>query len=126
MCAVTCEHNSFMVRSDGLCKADHEALLALADDGLAPLCPAAVTGLAQIVMCSLKNEVESLSTADFTSSSGSIVFDSSLNRNLYVVKLRIALPKRSTFIFSISKKDTIPNIVLVARLAKAFKEYRMS
>ncbi|GFO48842.1 hypothetical protein PoB_007534700 [Plakobranchus ocellatus] len=124
--SVACHHNSFLVRSDGICKADHEALLALADDGLAPLCPAAITGMAQFVVCSLKNELESLSTADFSAPSVSIVFDSRLNRNLYVVKLRMALPKISTYIFSISAKDTIPNIVLVARLAKAFKDYRMS
>ncbi|GFO33955.1 hypothetical protein PoB_006046000 [Plakobranchus ocellatus] len=126
LCSVTCHHKSFQVRSDGICKADHEALLAIADDGLAPLCPAAITGMAQFFVCSLKNEIESLSTADFSTPSVSVVFDSRLNRNLYVVKIRMALPKISTYIFSISRKDTIPNIVLVARLAKAFKDYRMS
>ncbi|GFO33958.1 hypothetical protein PoB_006046300 [Plakobranchus ocellatus] len=126
LCSLFCHHSSFMVRSDGICKADHEALLAIADDGLAPLCPAAITGMDQFVACSLKKELESLSTADFSAPSVSSVFDSRLKRNLYVVKLCMALPKRSTYIFSISEKDTIPNIVLVARLAKAFKDYRIS
>ncbi|GFN99698.1 hypothetical protein PoB_002620400 [Plakobranchus ocellatus] len=126
LCSVTCHHTSFLVRSDGHCKADHEALLALADDGLAPLCPAAIAGMARFVVCSLKKKVENLSTADFTAPSVSIVFDSRLKRNLYVVKLRMALPKISSHIFSMSEKNTISNIVLVARLAKAFKDYRMS
>ncbi|GFO46024.1 hypothetical protein PoB_007252900 [Plakobranchus ocellatus] len=98
----------------------------LADDGLEPQCPAAITGMAQFVVCSLKNEVESLGTADFNAPSVSIIFDSRFNRNLYLVKLRMALPKSSTYILSVSEKDTIQNIIHVARLAKAFRDYRMS
>ncbi|GFO43673.1 hypothetical protein PoB_007017800 [Plakobranchus ocellatus] len=124
VCSAICHHPSFTVRSDGICKAPHEALLAIADDGLAPLCPAAMTGMAKFVACGLKDEVESLRNADISSGVVSVMFDSNLNRHLYVVEIHVALPKSSSDIFSISDKDSTQNIYHAALLAKSFENYR--
>ncbi|GFO35258.1 hypothetical protein PoB_006176300 [Plakobranchus ocellatus] len=101
-CSVTCANPYFTLRSDGMCKAPHGTLLAIADDGLNALCPEAMAGLAQFLMCGLKREIENLKNADFSAPSVSVVFDSSLNRSLYVVRLHFALPEPSNMIFFIS------------------------
>ncbi|GFN99332.1 hypothetical protein PoB_002583800 [Plakobranchus ocellatus] len=124
-CSATCHDPSFTVRSDGICKAEHEVLLAVADDGLPPLCTAALTGLAQFLSCGLKSEVENLRDADFGSHSVSVVFDSSTNRKLYVVKMNIALTQISSLIFSEAANDFFTNVHKVAVLIKAFKDYRL-
>ncbi|GFN93796.1 hypothetical protein PoB_002030200 [Plakobranchus ocellatus] len=53
-------------------KASHEALLAIADDGLAAQCPEAMAGLAQFLTCGLKWEIETLRNADFSTPSVSL------------------------------------------------------
>ncbi|GFO50520.1 hypothetical protein PoB_007702500 [Plakobranchus ocellatus] len=125
-CSATCDSPNFTLQSDGMCKAPHKALLALADDGLAPLCPAAMTGLAQFVVCGLKQEIENLQTANLSASSVSLAFDSSLNRSLYLLPLYMALPQKSSLIFSENAEDIIKNIFSVALLAKSFRHYRTS
>ncbi|GFO35267.1 hypothetical protein PoB_006177200 [Plakobranchus ocellatus] len=125
-CSVTCDDPNFTLRSDGMCKAPHGALLAIADDGLAALCPEAMAGLAQFLMCGLKREIENLKNADFSAPSVSVVFDSSLNRSLYVVRLHFALPQRSKVIFSYHANDLSRSLYSVALLAKSFHRYRNS
>ncbi|GFO11112.1 hypothetical protein PoB_003761700 [Plakobranchus ocellatus] len=66
VCSVTCKNSRFTLRSDGMCKAKHEALLAVADDGHPRLCPSAITGLAHFILCGLENEIENLKNADLT------------------------------------------------------------
>ncbi|GFO40949.1 hypothetical protein PoB_006745400 [Plakobranchus ocellatus] len=126
LCSATCDDPSFTLRLDGICKAPHEALMAIADDGLVPMCPAAMAGLAEFVVCGLKKEIESLKNADFKTPSVSVVFDSSLNTSLYVVHLYMALPVPSKHIFSKAPQDISQNIYSVALLAKSFHHYRNS
>ncbi|GFO02641.1 hypothetical protein PoB_002914600 [Plakobranchus ocellatus] len=125
-CSATCDDPSFTLQSDGMCKAPHQALLALADDGLTPLCPAAMTGLAQFVVCGLRQEIENLKIANVTASSVYVAFDSSLNRSLYLLPLHMALPEQSRFIFSDNLADIIKNIFSVALLTKSLHHYRTS
>ncbi|GFO03474.1 hypothetical protein PoB_002997900 [Plakobranchus ocellatus] len=125
-CSVTCGGPSFSLRSDGQCKTHHEALLAIADDGLPPLCPAGLTALAKFLVCSLESEVENLRNADLSALSVATMFDSSSNKSLYVVKIYMALPQVSSLIFSNSKSDILKNIHHVALVAKSFKNYRLS
>ncbi|GFN99866.1 hypothetical protein PoB_002637200 [Plakobranchus ocellatus] len=125
VCTVSCEHPSFTVRSDGHCKAQHEALVAIADDGLSPLCPAAMTSMAKFFVCGLQSEIEHLRNSDLSSPSVTAMFDSTTNRSLYVVKLYLALPEASTLFFSNAVNDVFINLQYVALLAKSFKEYRM-
>ncbi|GFN98941.1 hypothetical protein PoB_002544700 [Plakobranchus ocellatus] len=125
-CSLTCAEPEFTLRSDGMCKAPHQVLLAIADDGLAPLCPEAMAGLAQFLMCGLKQEIENLKNADFSAPSVSVVFDSSLNRSLYVVQLHLALLRKSKDIFSDDQSDLSENVYSVALLVKFFHHYRKS
>ncbi|GFO00462.1 hypothetical protein PoB_002696700 [Plakobranchus ocellatus] len=125
-CSVTCGDPNFTLRSDGMCKAPHEALIAIADDGLAPLCPEAMAGLTQFLGCGLKQEIENLRDADFSAPSVSVVFDSSLNRSLYVVRLHLALPRPAHMFFSYQADGISQNIFSVALLAKSFHHYRKS
>ncbi|GFN74501.1 hypothetical protein PoB_000100700 [Plakobranchus ocellatus] len=125
-CSVTCADPNFTLRSDGMCKAPHGALLGIADDGLAPLCPEAMAGLAQFIECGLKQEIETLRNADFSAPSVTVVFDSSLNRSLYLVRLHFDLPRPSRMIFSYEEGDTTKNLYSVALLAKSFHHYRKS
>ncbi|GFN98949.1 hypothetical protein PoB_002545500 [Plakobranchus ocellatus] len=125
-CSVTCGDPNFTPRSDGMCKAPHGALLAIADDGLAALCPEAMAGLAQFLACGLKQEIENLKNADFSAPSVSVVFDSSLNRSLYVVRLHFALPRPVIWFFSYHTNDISENIYSVALLVKSFHHYRKS
>ncbi|GFN84721.1 hypothetical protein PoB_001122700 [Plakobranchus ocellatus] len=126
VCSVTCGDPRFTVRPDGLCKAEHVALLAVADDGLAPLCSSAMTGMARFLVCGLEREVKSLRKADFGTSSVSVMFDSSLNKSLYVVKIKVALPQTSHWVFSSTADDLYINIHHVALLARSLKNYRLS
>ncbi|GFO33153.1 hypothetical protein PoB_005965800 [Plakobranchus ocellatus] len=126
VCSVRCEDPSFTVRSDGLCKAEHHALLAVADDGLSPLCPSSVEGLARFLSCGLESEVESLRNADFSAPSASVMFDSTYKKNLYVVKLHMALPQTYNQVFSHVRKNLLKNIHHIALLARSFKDYRLS
>ncbi|GFO35264.1 hypothetical protein PoB_006176900 [Plakobranchus ocellatus] len=125
-CSVTCWDSNFTPRSDGMCKAPHGALLAIADDGLAALCPEAMEGLAQFLACGLKRELENLKNADFSAPSVSVVFDSSLNRSLYVVRLQFALPQPASWFFSYHTNDISENVYTVALLVKSFHHYRKS
>ncbi|GFN76440.1 hypothetical protein PoB_000294600 [Plakobranchus ocellatus] len=125
-CSVTCAEPEFTLRSDGMCKAPHQVLLAIADDGLAALCPEAMAGLAQFLACGLKQEIETLRNADFSSPSVSVVFDSSLNRSLYVVRLNFALPQKASGIFYYETDVTSQNVNSVALLVKSFHHYRKS
>ncbi|GFO30691.1 hypothetical protein PoB_005719600 [Plakobranchus ocellatus] len=125
-CSVTCSDPYFTVRSDGMCKAPHEALLAIADDSQAAQCPEAIAGLAQILACGLKLEVEAVRNADFKAPSVSIVFDSSLNRSLYVVRLHFDLPQSSSSVFSKKRSDITQNVYSVSLLVKSFLHYRKS
>ncbi|GFN98574.1 hypothetical protein PoB_002508000 [Plakobranchus ocellatus] len=126
VCSATCEDPSFTVRSDGLCKAEHQALLGIADDDLAPLCPPAMKGLAKFLVCGLEQEVDSLKKADFSPPSVSVMFDSTYNKSLYIVNVYMALPQDSSLIFSNSKNDIFQNILHVALMARSFKNYRLS
>ncbi|GFO33144.1 hypothetical protein PoB_005964900 [Plakobranchus ocellatus] len=126
VCSVRCEDPSFTVRSDGLCKAEHHALLAVADDGLSPLCPSSVEGLARFLSCGLESEVESLRNADFSAPSASVMFDATYNRILYVVKLYMALPQTSNEVLSNSREDLFKSIHHIALLTRSFKDYRLS
>ncbi|GFO33147.1 hypothetical protein PoB_005965200 [Plakobranchus ocellatus] len=126
VCSVRCEDPSFTVRSDGLCKAEHHALLAVADDGLSPLCPSSVEGVASFFSCGLESEVESLRNADFSALSASIMFDATYNRSLYVVKLHMALPQTSNHFLSHAREDLFKNINHIVLLARSFKYYRLS
>ncbi|GFO06663.1 hypothetical protein PoB_003316800 [Plakobranchus ocellatus] len=126
VCSITCDDPSFTLRSDGLCKARHVAFLALADDGLAPLCPLAMTGLANYLACGLEDQLESLRNADVSAESVSPVFDSTYNKTLYVVKLRMELPEQSESFFSNSGKGIYINIYRSVLLVKAFQTHPQS
>ncbi|GFO35251.1 hypothetical protein PoB_006175600 [Plakobranchus ocellatus] len=125
-CSVSCDDPNFTLRSDGMCKAPHGALVAIADDGLTALCPEAVEGLAQFLACGLKQEIENLKNADFSAPSVSVVFDSNLNRSLYVVRLHFALPHPGRMFFSHDESDITENFYLVTLLVKSFHHYRIS
>ncbi|GFO44373.1 hypothetical protein PoB_007087800 [Plakobranchus ocellatus] len=126
VCSVTCQGRYFKAQSDGLCKTQHSALLAIADDGSSPLCPAAMRGLANFLMCGLKSQVETLSHADLKSQSVSVMFDASTNKKLYVVEINLALLSITDQIFSFLRGDAIRNIYHVALLMKSFENYRSS
>ncbi|GFO12898.1 hypothetical protein PoB_003940300 [Plakobranchus ocellatus] len=126
VCSVRCEDPIFTVRSDGMCKAEHHALLAIADDGLTPLCPLSIAGLARFLACGLESEVKSLRYADFSAPSASVMFDATFNRSLYIVKLHMALPRTSDQVLSHSREDLSVNIGHLALLARSFKDYRLS
>ncbi|GFN98947.1 hypothetical protein PoB_002545300 [Plakobranchus ocellatus] len=125
-CSVTCEDPNFTLRSDGMCKAPHGALLAIGDDGLTALCPEAMEGLAQFLACGLKQEIKNLKNADFSAPSVSVVFDSNLNRSLYVVRLHSALPQTTNWFFSYHTNDISENVYKLALLVKSFHHYRKS
>ncbi|GFO35301.1 hypothetical protein PoB_006180600 [Plakobranchus ocellatus] len=125
-CSLACAEPEFTLRSDGMCKAPHQVLLAIADDGLAPLCPEAMEGLAQFIACGLKGEIETLRKADFSAPSVSVVFDSSLNRSLYVVQFDLALPQKVSGMFLYQTDITSQNVYSVALLVKSFHHYRKS
>ncbi|GFO17028.1 hypothetical protein PoB_004353300 [Plakobranchus ocellatus] len=126
ICSVTCGHSSFTFGSDGVCRARHLALLAVADDGLTRLCPSALTGLAKFLTCGLESEIKNLKKADIGASSMAVMFDSTLNTSLYVVSLHMALAERSLFYFSNIMNEAIPNIRHVALLVKSLRDYRLS
>ncbi|GFO45508.1 hypothetical protein PoB_007201300 [Plakobranchus ocellatus] len=126
VCSVACQSNYFKSPTDGRCKTQHRAFLAVADDGLPPLCPSAMKGLANFLVCGLKSEVKSLSYADWSSQSVTVVFDASTNKTLYVVKINLDLISITDKIFSVSPRDSIQNIYHVALLVKSFKTYRSS
>ncbi|GFO01407.1 hypothetical protein PoB_002791200 [Plakobranchus ocellatus] len=126
VCSVTCEGPFFTLQSDGICKAQHTAFLAITDDGLPPLCSSAVENLGKFLVCSLKNEVESLRYADLSSRSITAMFDMTMNTSLYVVELDMALPQLASLIFSDEKKDSIQNIQHLAIIWKVLKDYRLS
>ncbi|GFN75982.1 hypothetical protein PoB_000248800 [Plakobranchus ocellatus] len=125
-CSVTCGHSSFTVGPDGVCRARHIALLAVADDGLTQLCPSAVTGLAKFLACGLESEIKNLKKADVGASSVAVMFDSTFNKSLYVVNLYMALARQSGLYFSNILDDTIPNVRNVALLVKSLRDYRLS
>ncbi|GFO37701.1 hypothetical protein PoB_006420600 [Plakobranchus ocellatus] len=126
VCSVACEHPSFTLRSDGHCKAQHAALLAISDDdGLPPLCHSAMKKMAKFFLCGLESEVESLRNADLVLKSVSTVFDSQTYRNLYVVELRMVFPEISDWFFSSARNESVMNVRHLALLAKAFKDYRL-
>ncbi|GFN74560.1 hypothetical protein PoB_000106600 [Plakobranchus ocellatus] len=126
ICSVTCGDSSFSFGSDGVCRARHLALLAVADDGLTRLCPSALTGLAKFLTCGLESEIKNLKKADVGASSVAVMFDSTLNTSLYVVSLHMALAERSLFYFSNIMNEAIPNIRQVALLVKSLRDYRLS
>ncbi|GFO37702.1 hypothetical protein PoB_006420700 [Plakobranchus ocellatus] len=126
VCSVACEHPSFTLRSDGHCKAQHAALLAISDDdGLSPLCHSAMTKMAKFFVCGLESKVESLRNADLVLKSVSTVYDSQTYRNLYVVEMGMVFPEISDWFFSNVRDDLVMNVRHLALLAKAFKDYRM-
>ncbi|GFN75835.1 hypothetical protein PoB_000234100 [Plakobranchus ocellatus] len=124
LCSVTCDGPFFTLRSDGICKAQHTAFLAIADDGLPPLCSSAVENLGKFLVCSLKKE--SLRYADLSSRSISAMFDATMNTSLYVVELDMALPRVATLIFSDERNDIIQNIQHLAIILKVLKDYRLT
>ncbi|GFN77496.1 hypothetical protein PoB_000400200 [Plakobranchus ocellatus] len=124
VCSVTCLDNYFKSPTDGRCKTQHNALLAIADDGLPPLCPSAMKGLANFLVCGLKSKVKSLPYADWSSPSVSAVFDASTNKTLYVVKINFDLVALTNYVFSTTSDDAIQNIYHVALLVKSFNNYR--
>ncbi|GFO37232.1 reverse transcriptase/ribonuclease h/methyltransferase [Plakobranchus ocellatus] len=126
ICSATCGDSRFTLGSDGVCRARHLALLAVADDGLTRLCPSAVTGLAKFLACGLKSEIKNLQKADVGASSVTVMFDSTFNKSLYVVKSYMALARQSGLFFSNSLDDTIPNVRHVALLVKSLRDYRLS
>ncbi|GFN74958.1 hypothetical protein PoB_000146400 [Plakobranchus ocellatus] len=126
VCSVACINNYFKSPTDGRCKSQHSALLAVADDGLPPLCPSAMKGLANFLVCSLKSEVKSLIYADWRSPSVSTMFDASTNKTLYVVKINFDLVLLTSYVYSAIKDDVIQNIYHVAFLVKSFKTYQSS
>ncbi|GFN83528.1 hypothetical protein PoB_001003400 [Plakobranchus ocellatus] len=94
ICSVTCGQPRVTIRSDGICRARHTAVLAVADDGHAPLCPSAMIRSARFFACGLEKEIEGLKGADVSATSVEVMFDSAYNNNLYVVKLSLALPEK--------------------------------
>ncbi|GFO06711.1 hypothetical protein PoB_003321600 [Plakobranchus ocellatus] len=126
VCSTTCLDNYFKALTDGVCKAEHRALLAIADDGLPPLCPSAMKGLANFLVCGLKSEAKTLSHTDWSSESVSVMFDTSTNKILYVIEINLALIARISRVFSNRKSDVIPNLYHVAILVKSFNNYRSS
>ncbi|GFN97251.1 hypothetical protein PoB_002375700 [Plakobranchus ocellatus] len=126
VCSVTCKGPIFTARSDGICKAQHNALLAIADDGLPSLSSSAMTSLGEFLLCSLKSEVESLKHADLSLQSVSVMFDANTKKSLYVVELDLALPVLSSLFFSNDRKATLQNIYHFALIVRVFQEYRFS
>ncbi|GFO10304.1 hypothetical protein PoB_003680900 [Plakobranchus ocellatus] len=126
VCSVACLNNYFKSPTDGRCKTQHSAFLAIADDRLSPLCPSAMKGLANFLVCGLKSEVKSLIYADWSSPSVSAMFDASTNKTLYVVKINFDLISLTSYVFSTIKDDVIQNIYHVALLVKSFKTYQSS
>ncbi|GFO05788.1 hypothetical protein PoB_003229300 [Plakobranchus ocellatus] len=126
VCSVTCLNNYFKAPTDGRCKTKHSAFLAIADDGLPPLCPSAMKSLADFLVCGLKSEVKSLIYADWSSPSVSAMFDASTNKTLYVVKINFDLISLTRYVFSTIRDDVIQNIYHVALLVKSFKTYQSS
>ncbi|GFO19859.1 hypothetical protein PoB_004636400 [Plakobranchus ocellatus] len=126
VCSTTCQDNYFKAPTDGLCKTERRALLAIANDGLSPLCPSAMKGLANFLVCGLKSEVKSLNHSDWSAQSVSVMFDASTNKTLYVVEINLAVIMMTDRIFSHLVRDAIPNTYHVAILVQTFRNYRFS
>ncbi|KAK3801208.1 hypothetical protein RRG08_004398 [Elysia crispata] len=123
VCATTCSNNDFTLRADGMCKAQYKALVALADDGLPPLCHSAKPVLANFIICIL---LPSLKHADFHPPSVKVKFDTRLNKTLYVVSLQINLPHLANWIFADESEESWRNLHRLTIVSKAFAVYRVS
>ena len=114
---------------DGFCKAPRVAKVAVSDDGLPPLCPETLAGLAKFVSCGLGEKIKSMPHATFRPPApATIRLDSSTNKTLYLVKIvvDVPVPYQDYFAASTSSRESTLNWRHLEILAKSFKEYRLS
>ena len=122
-CPAQCEGKDFTLSRDGMCKAHHMLLVALADNSL-PL-PATIESplLTNFLSCGLKALSPGLRYADFhpATVTGAVSLDTRVNKTLRVFTLHMDLPTL------ISNKAEFVNIFnYVAILARSLKAYRIS
>ena len=126
VCATSCSNKYFTLRADGICKAYYKALVALADDGLPPLCHSAKPVLANFITCGLKHLLPSLKHADFHPPSVKVEFDTRFNKTLYVVTLQMDLPHIAYAYFAFKIEESWRNFRRLTIVSKSFAVYRMS
>ena len=124
LCSVQC--NGVKISSDGYCKLPYAAKVALADDGLPPLCPEALPGLSRFISCGLKERIDSIPHAEFQSRSASVLLDSRTNKTLYLVDIEIKLPIPHYSFFSKTHEESIKHWRTLETLTKSLKDYRLS
>ncbi|KAK3771220.1 hypothetical protein RRG08_053363 [Elysia crispata] len=126
-CVTQCEGKDFTLKPDGMCKSPHSALVAIADDGLSPLCPSAISRFANFIICGLKLLSPSLKHADFHTPTALLQFDTKTQQNLYVVTLYMDLIKLPADMFYDDMvTDFLQTFNSLSLLANSFRDYRLS
>ncbi|RUS74381.1 hypothetical protein EGW08_017862 [Elysia chlorotica] len=126
VCAATCSNSYFNLKADGICKATYMTLVALADDGLPPLCRKAKPFFVNFIVCGLKRMLPLLKHADFHQPSLMVQFDTRLQKNIYVMRLLTDLPAIANGFFAEEVAESWNNFHRIAVIARAFALYRAS
>ena len=127
VCVAQCQEPTFTLRPDGMCKARHVILAAVADDGLSPICPSVLLQLRQFINCSLNHLSSKLKRAELTTSRVSVLLDTRVNKTLYALQLIIHLPTLSTTWSGIDQaSEFLTNLNHLAVVAKSLKRYQLS
>ena len=126
VCSAKCSGSGFTLRGDGYCKSLHVAKVAVSDDGLPPLCSAALHGLASFITCGIQSMVHTMPHAEFRHTTASIQIDSKTQNTLYVVKIDVNLTLPYDSFFSTRNEESIINWRHLEVMAKSLKRYRLS
>ena len=118
VCVAQCGGKDFILSPEGMCKARHMLVVAVAAKSLPLMCPSALPGLANFIACGLKSFSSVLKFADVRPSPVSIQYDTRLNRSLNVLTLNIDLPTEVNNPFY-ELVDTLNHLVILAKCLKA-------
>ncbi|RUS82179.1 hypothetical protein EGW08_010061 [Elysia chlorotica] len=122
VCDVICSGETFTLSHDGMCKARHTSFVALADDGLPPLCDAAFPQLAEFFTCGIKHMLPNQQHVDFHPTTVSVQFDTRANKILYLLKLQIDRPTPE----ATNITEVLNNFPVFAFLSNTFQKFRIS
>ncbi|KAK3795320.1 hypothetical protein RRG08_019595 [Elysia crispata] len=126
VCSAKCSGSGFTLRGDGYCKSLHVAKVAVSDDGLPPLCSAALHGLASFITCGIQSMVHTMPHAEFRRPTASVQIVSKTRKTLHVVKIEVDLAVTYSKFFSATVEESVINWRHLEVLAKSLKRYRFS
>ncbi|KAK3768276.1 hypothetical protein RRG08_031068 [Elysia crispata] len=126
VCSVKCYNYGYTLRRDGNCKTPQAAKVAVSDDGLAPLCPKALPGIARFMSCGLQSMIHTMPHAEFRRPTASIQIDSETGKTLYVVILEVDMVFPYREFFSTTDEESLINWRHLEVLAKSLKRYRLA